>query len=102
MKVLARHPQKGAVLLGAILAGLLSLSIFQMNALTALVYHMGDQEKRSEQLKESNLLLEAQQLPVLSRVQMEDLAQAREFERVKEVSYLRVLNATVATTKIQE
>ena len=97
-----QNPTKGAVLLGAFLAGLLLLYIFQVNALTAQVYHMGDQEKRLGQLKEQSILFEAQRLPSFLRVSMEELAQEMQFERVKEVSYLRVLGSTVATTTNQE
>jgi len=105
MRVIAfatHHPTKGAVLLGTFLAGFLLLYIFQVNALTAQVYYMGDQEKRLGQLKEQSILFEAQHLPNFSRVRMEELAQEMQFERVQEVSYLRVLGSTVATTTNQK
>ena len=101
MRVIAfatHHPAKGAVLLGAFLAGLLMLYIFQVNALTAQVYSMGDQEKRLGQLKEQSILSGTQHLPSFSRARMEELAQEMQFERVKGVSYLRILGSAVATT----
>ena len=64
------NPLKGLVLLAVFLAGLLWFTIFQMNALTALVYHMGDQEKRIEQLKDQSLTLEPQHLLSFSRTQI--------------------------------
>lgn len=96
------HPKKGAVLLGALLAGLLALYIFQVNALTAQVYRLGDQEKRLEVLREESVLLEAKRRPSFSRSHMEELAQRLQFERVQEVSYLRVLNSGVARNGGQE
>ncbi len=93
-----QHPLKGAVLLGVLLAGLLWLYIFQVNALTAQVYHMGNQERHLEQLKEQSILLQAQHLPSFSRARMEELAKEMRFERVQEVSYFRVLGSNVATT----
>ncbi|MDP4007328.1 MAG: hypothetical protein Q8P55_01915, partial [bacterium] len=89
----------GAVLLGAFLAGLL---IFQMNALTAQVYSMADQEKRLEQLKEQGLLLESQHSLSLSRAQMEELANLLQFQRIREITYLRILGGSVARTTSQE
>ncbi|MCH7828452.1 hypothetical protein IH982_01110 [Patescibacteria group bacterium] len=97
-----KPPVKGAVLLGVFLAGLLLLYIFQVNALTASVYHMGDQEKRLRQLKEQSILFKVQHLPSFSRARMEELAQEMHFERVQEVSYLRVLGPAVAATTNQE
>jgi hypothetical protein len=97
-----QHPLRGVVLLGAFLAGLLALYIFQVNALTAQVYHIGDQEKQIGQLKEQSIHLEAQHLPSLSRTEMEELAQLLQFERVQGVSYLRVLGPAVAATTNQE
>jgi len=98
-----QNPIKGAVLLlGAFLAGLLWLTIFQVNALTASVYRMGDQEKRLEQLKEQGILLEAQHLPSFTRERMEELAQEMQFERVQNISYLKVLGGIVAQNISQE
>ena len=97
-----QHSIKGALLLGVFLAGLLLLYIFQVNALTASVYHMGDQEKRLGQLKEQSILSKVQHLPSFSRTRMEELAQEMQFERVQEISYLRVLGSTVAATINQE
>lgn len=96
--LILEHPLKGTVLLGAFLAGLLTLYIFQVNALTAQVYHMGDQEKHLGQLKEQNLHL----VPSFTRTQMEELAQLLQFERVQKVSYLRVLGSAVAEATSQE
>ncbi|MDP2735351.1 MAG: hypothetical protein Q8P12_04035 [bacterium] len=96
------HPRKGAVLLGALLAGLLALYIFQVNALTAQVYLLGDQEKRLESLKEKSVLLEATRLPSFTRARMEELAERLRFERVREVSYLKVLGGSVARNGGQE
>lgn len=95
-------PTQGAVLLGVFLAGLLLLYIFQVNALTAQVYYMGDQEKRLEQLEEQSILPAVQHLPSLTRTGMEELAQLLQFQRVKEVSYLRVLGSSVARSTNQE
>lgn len=96
------HPCKSAVFLGVFLAGLLLATIFQMNALTALVYHMGDQEKQVELLKDQGTNIGTQHLPSFSRIKMEALAKEMQFERVKQVSYLRVLGSSVAATTIQE
>ena len=96
------HPKKEAVLLGAFLTGLLLLYIFQINALTASIYHIGDQEKRLGQLKEQTVYLQAQHLPSFTRTRMEKLAQEMQFERVQEISYLKVLGSSVATTINQE
>ena len=97
-----QHPFRGAVILGVFLAGLLWLYIFQINILTTQVYNMGDQETYLEQLKEQSLLLEAQHLPSFSRAEMEELAQELRFERVQQISYLRVLGNTVAATTSTE
>lgn len=107
MRVIALETQtqyliRGAVLLGVFLAGLLLLYIFQVNALTAQVYHMGDLEKRLGQLSEQSILSGTQRLPSFSRTRMEELAQEMQFQRVQEVSYLRVLSPAVATTTNQE
>jgi len=88
--------------MGAFLAGLLSLTIIQMNAVTAQVYHMGDQEKQLVQLHEQSTLLEVQRLPSFSRTHMEELAQRMQFQRVQEISYLKVVNSSVARTTNQE
>ena len=105
MRIIAfatQNSTKGAMLLGVFLAGLLLLYIFQVNALTQEVYHMGDQEKRLSQLKEQSILSGTKRLPSFSRVRMEELAQKMQFERVHEVSYLRVLSSSVATTTNQQ
>jgi len=96
------HSKKGAVLLGAFLTGFLLLYIFQINALTASIYHLGDQEKRLDQLKEQTVYLQAQHLPSFTRIRMEKLAQEMQFVRVQEISYLKVLGSSVATIVNQE
>ena len=99
---LTLRPAKGVLLLGISLAGLLLLYIFQINALTAQVYHMGDQEKYLGQLKEQSIHLSANHLPSFTRAYMEELAAKMEFERVEQISYLKIVGSSVATTINQE
>lgn len=99
---LTLHPTKGALLLGISLAGLLLLYIFQINALTSQVYHIGDQETYLEQLQEQGAYLGVQHLPSFSRDRMEELAEKMQFERVGQISYLKILSSSVATTINQE
>lgn len=101
IKFVAEHSFKRTALFGVFLAGLLGICIFQVNALTSMVYSIGDQEELIEQLKEQSIFSRSLNLPSFSRVEMEELAKEMQLERVKEVSYLRVLGSTVATNQNQ-
>ena len=81
---------------------LLFIYIVQINSLTARVYSIGDQEKRLNQLKEQRSYLKTQNLPSFTRENMEKLAQEMQLERVQNISYLKVLSSSVATTTNQE
>ena len=96
------HLAKRTLLLGALLAGLLLFYIFQINALTASVYSIGDQEKRLAQLQEQDSYRKTQQFPNFTRAHMEKLAQEMQLERVQNISYVKVLGSSVATTTNQE
>ena len=96
------YPTKRILLLGVFLSGLLLLYIFQINALTASVYSIGDQEKRLDQLKEQSSYRKTQDFPNFTRAHMEKLAQEMQLERVQTISYLNVLSTSVATTTNQE
>ena len=93
---------KRVLIPGVLLAMLLFIYIFQINSLTARVYSIGDQEKRLNQLKEQRNYLKTQSLPSFTRENMEKLAQEMQLERVQNISYLKVLSSSVATTTNQE
>ena len=93
---------KGVLIPGALLAMLLFIYIFQINSLTARVYSIGDQEKRLDQLQEQDSYRKTQQFPNFTRAHMEKLAQEMQLERVQNISYLKVLGSSVATTTNQE
>lgn len=84
------------------MAGLLALYIFQVNAITAQVYLLSDQQEELESLKEQRISFKALRLPAMSRDHMEELASRLQFERVQTISYLRVLGGVVAQTTGQE
>tara|TARA_Y100000310_G_scaffold345070_1_gene461590 strand:+ start:8532 stop:8849 length:318 start_codon:yes stop_codon:yes gene_type:complete len=89
-------------LLGALLVGmLLMLYIFQVNFLTAKVYGIQDQESALEHLKEGSRALEGRHLQSLSAKHMAALALHMRFERIQEITYLRIPASTVAQTTNQ-
>lgn len=96
------HPLRGAMLLGAFLAGLFGITIFQVNALTSSVYGIGDQQRRVEQLQEQAFSLEKGHTQSLSRARMQEAAELLGFERVQSVSYLKVLGSAVAASTSQK
>ena len=76
--------------------------IFQVNSLTALVYHVADQERKIQQLKEDNASLQIHAQQPLSIKDLETLARQLDFEKVRSISYVKVLGGSVAQTNIQE
>ena len=84
------------------LAALVAFYIFQVNSLTALAYHVADQERKIQQLKEDNISLQIHAHQALSLKDLETLARQLHFEKVRSISYVKVLDGSVAQTNVQE
>lgn len=89
---------KTALALSLLTGMLLAFYIFQVNAMTAQVYRIGDSERALRQLRVDSVGFETLHAPSLSRANMEKLARDLSFERIKTVSYLRIPTNTVART----
>ena len=81
---------------------LLSLYIFQINSLTALAYHVADQEVIIQELHEANVRLEARMYQSLSFNDFAALADEFSFEKIGTISYIRVIDGRVAQQILQQ
>jgi type II secretory pathway component PulM len=79
-----------------LVATLVAVYILQINALTALAYHIADNEDRLQQLKEQHTDLQAQVRQSATLSDLEQLAFELSFEKISSISYVRVLNTSVA------
>lgn len=93
-------PKKLLLILPIILvASLLVFYIFQVNALTGLVYQVAEQEYAFDALEENFGSIEQKYLETLSRKNLEDLAELFVFERVSTITYLEVFGPGVAQSR---
>ena len=77
-------------------AAFLAMYILQLNALTALAYHIADHEDQLQQFKEDHVNLQAQVRQSTTLSDLENLASQLQFEKITNISYVRVLDTTVA------
>jgi hypothetical protein len=75
------------------------LYILQVNALTALAYHMGEYEAVKNQLSDHNKILETSAVRILAMNNLEDLASKMNFEKAHEISYLKIAEPAVAKSQ---
>lgn len=78
------------------IGALMLFYILQVNALTALAYHIASKESAIRQLKNDTKTLESQYAQQVSWQDMEALAQTLQFERAESVSYLEIRPSPVA------
>lgn len=74
------------------------LYILQVNALTAQAYYMGEYETEKQQLSDYNKILESSAIRILSMKNLEDLATLMNFEKARDISYVKIAEPAVATT----
>lgn len=77
-------------------AALVSSYILQLNAVTALAYHIADHENQLQQLKEEHTDLQVRVQGSTTLSDLESLALRLRFEKITHISYVRVLNTSVA------
>ncbi|HZX49599.1 MAG TPA: hypothetical protein VFE94_00410 [Candidatus Paceibacterota bacterium] len=83
-----------------VIAGLLvGMYVFQLNALTALAYHIADQEQLATQLKQDVTQLEIRARHTFSLNDLEELAQNMQFEKITNISYLKIPTGGVAANQ---
>ena len=82
-----------------LVASLLVFYIFQVNALTGLVYQVAEQEYAFDVLQEDFGSIEQKHLESLSRKNLEDLAELLVFERISTITYLQVFGGGVAQSR---
>ena len=73
-----------------------ALYIFQVNALVAMAYSIAGQETQIFELKEETKALQANIGRALSLKDFEKLARELQFEKVRGVTYLKLLDGAVA------
>lgn len=81
---------------------LLFIYIFQINSLTALAYHVADQEAVIQELHEANGKLEARMYQSLSFNDLAALADKFSFEKIGMISYIKVIDGKVAQQTLQQ
>lgn len=84
------------LLLTGILVG---LYVFQLNSATTLAWHISQAEQQVAELKHVNTKLQAQAYRALPLRDLQALAQARNFEKITSVIYVRLPGGLVAQTQ---
>ena len=79
-----------------------ALYIFQVNALVAMAYSIAGQETQIFELKEKTRVLQANVGKALSLRDFERLAAELHFEKVRGVTYLKLLDGAVAQSENRE
>lgn len=74
------------------------LYVLQVNALTAQAYHMGEYEATKLELADRSNTLEAEAVRILAMKDLEDLARQMNFEKVRDISYVKITEPAVAST----
>ena len=83
--------------LGLLFTGfLIGLYIFQVNALTILVYRIAETERQITEHRQTNTALQVQANQAVPFKDLEQLAQSRNFERVRSITYLKIPSGGVA------
>lgn len=75
---------------------LVSLYILQLNAVTALAYHIVDHEDQLQYLREENADLQTKVRQSTTLEDLKKLASELQFEKITHISYVRILNTNVA------
>lgn len=75
------------------------LYILQVNALVEQAYHIGEYEEEKKQLADRNKMLETSVVRILSIKNLEDIAFQMNLEKAHDISYLKIAEPAVATTK---
>jgi hypothetical protein len=82
---------------GIIFAALLvGIYIFQLNYLTTLAYHISESQEQLTLLKYDNASLQATAFQAVSLKDLEALAVAKNFEKIRTVTYLKTSTGPVA------
>jgi len=74
------------------------LYVFQVNNLTAQAYHIGEYETAKQQLSDHAKILEAEAVRILAMKDLEALAAVMNFEKARDISYLKIIEPAVAAT----
>ncbi|OHA64045.1 MAG: hypothetical protein A2940_01320 [Candidatus Wildermuthbacteria bacterium RIFCSPLOWO2_01_FULL_48_29] len=83
--------------LGLLFTGfLIGLYIIQVNALTILVYRIAGTERQIAEHRHANTALQVQANQAVPFKDLEQLAQSRNFERVRSITYLKIPSGGVA------
>ena len=75
------------------------LYILQINALTAQAYNMAKYETEKQQLSDDTKALEIGAIRILSMQNFEDIASQMNFEKAHNISYVKIAEPAVATTR---
>lgn len=79
-----------------------ALYIFQVNALVAMAYHIAGEETQIRQMKEETKTLQTNANKVLSLKDLEGLAVQLHFEKIRSITYLRLIEGAVAQSENRE
>lgn len=74
------------------------LYILQVNALTAEAYHMGEYETAKQQISDHAKVLEENAVRILAMKNLEDLAASMNFEKARNISYIKMAEPAVASS----